>query len=60
MQNDSMCLSQGISTRGEHIGVFNRDYEVNGFNIKIQFQLKVLCIRGIQELRAGKHRAKNY
>ena len=34
MQNDRMCLSQGISIRRENVGVFNRDYEVIGCNIK--------------------------
>lgn len=51
MQNDSMCLSQGISIREENIKVFNRDCEVIGCNIKMHFESKVLCIRAIQDLR---------
>lgn len=60
MQDDSMSLFQGTFIRGENIGVFNRHYEVNGCNIKIHFESKVLCIQGIQELREVEHRAKIY
>lgn len=55
-----MSLFQGTFIRGENIGVFNRHYEVNGCNIKIHFESKVLCIQGIQELREVEHRAKIY
>ena len=60
MQNDSMCLSQGIFIRGGNIGVFNGHFKVNGCNIKIHFESNVLCIQGIQELREVEHRAKIY